>query len=95
MSLPTAVHDFGDAHDTAAKLPPLAPVRLAVRCVDQLLPSHDHADAPFPTATHALCDGHDTPTKPPPYPTPPGIRWIDQFVPFQRSASRPAEYGPW
>ncbi len=91
-TVPTAVQALHDAHDTAARLPALAPVSLAVRRFDQLAPSHDHAALPFPTAMHAVRDGHETPVKVPP----PRLGWIDQLEPFQRSTKTkgPPEYGP-
>src|SRR6516225_492116 len=66
---PTAVHDDGDAQDTAARRLCRAPGGLGIDWMRQALPFHRSASvscAPdpaknSPTAVHAEPDGHDTP----------------------------------
>ena len=93
---PTAVQDLGDGHDTPTSRLRVAPAGLGVRWIAQLLPFHRSASvastpARFvndPTAVQDLGDVHDTPSRlllvaPAGF----GVRWIDQLVPFHRSAS--------
>ena len=93
---PTAVQDLVDAHDTATSWLLVAPARCGVRWIDQLVPFHRSASVSSlfarsvknPTAVQDLADAHDTARRlllvaPAGF----GVRWIDQLVPFHRSAS--------
>jgi hypothetical protein len=93
-----------DEHDTPVS-EPLLPEGSGVLWIVQLLPSHTSASVcgaivpgdalvNSPTATHAVAEVHDTPSR---FSSPVGlgVLWIDQSIPFQRSAScvsRPATY---
>lgn len=95
---PTAKHCLGDVQDTLLSSP--TPELLAVRWIDHRRPSQRSASATRlpalvvdpPTAKQALADAHDTPLSRVAGAPALGIRWIDHFEPFHRSAS--ARAGP-
>ena len=83
-------------HDTPTSRLRVAPAGFGVRWIDQLLPFHRSASVASPpprfvndpTAVQDLGDAHDTPSRlllvaPAGF----GVRWIDQLLPFHRSAS--------
>jgi hypothetical protein len=92
---PTAIQDFGDAHDTPTSWLLVAPAGFGVRSIDQLLPSHRSANVASvfarsvrnPTAVQDFLEKHDTPRRlllvaPAGF----GVRSIDQLAPFHRCA---------
>src|SRR5213080_263950 len=85
--LPTAVQALGEAHDTLLSCaPPVA----GVAGIDHEVPSQaSTSGAPLlslPTAIQAVAEPQDTPARKPPNCLL-GVGWMDQVVPFQRSAS--------
>ncbi len=91
---PTAVQAVDEVHDTPKSW---LPAGFGVLWTDQLVPFHRSARAAtlvpvsgspvYPTAVQAAGEGHDTATRA--LATTPGgleLVWIDQPVPFQRSA---------
>ena len=98
MERPMAVQAVADEQDTPPKLLDVAPAGLGMDWIDQRVPFQCSASvgpagpavlvlAP-PTAVQALADVHDTPLKLlKAAPAGLGVDWIDQRVPFQRSAS--------
>ena len=83
-------------HDTPTSRLLVAPAGSWVRWIDQLVPFHRSANVRWvparliedPTAVHDLDDAQDTPRRllsvtPAGF----GVGWIDQLLPFQRSAS--------
>ena len=93
MDCPTAVQAVAEEHATDARLLCIAPVRLRVAWIDQLVPFHRSASVncalevftSFPTAAHTVAEEHDTPRRSPF--TTEGVASMDQLVPFHRSAS--------
>src|SRR6516164_1902084 len=96
------MQSVADAHDTAPRPLPCAPVGLGVVWIDHAVPFQRSASVTvvvlvevLPTAVQALADVHDTPprtTDDPPAGV--GVCWIDHVVPFHRSASDPPLLGP-
>ena len=78
-TVPTAVHEVADGHDTALRLP--SP---GIVCTAQVVPFHRSASSP-PTAVHASGDVHDTAFSWLPFGS--GIAWTVHVVPFHRSAN--------
>jgi hypothetical protein len=93
---PTAAQKLRDVHETPSSPLPLAPAGFGVGWIDQLVPSRRCASvtstsAPLvknPTAVQESTREHEIPANWP-YVPPAGLglRWIDQLVPFHRSAS--------
>jgi hypothetical protein len=72
MTVPTAVHDRADVHDTAESWPPAAPLGFGLGWTDHVLPSQRSARvsctpefevSTLPTAVHASAEVHDTPDR--------------------------------
>jgi hypothetical protein len=93
---PTAVQAVLDVHDTPMTPLPVVPVGLGVVWIDQLVPFHCSANVTSglepvldPTAVQAVLDVHDTPLRLllSVAPVGLGVVWIDQLVPFHRSAN--------
>src|SRR6202035_2490116 len=93
---PTAVHALAELHDTPLSALVRAAFGLGVVWIDQLVPFQPSAtvaalaasEPEDPTAVHALAELHDTPfitLNCAPFGL--GVDWIDQLVPFQRSAN--------
>jgi hypothetical protein len=85
---PTALQLLSDAHDTASRPQPAAPLGSAARSIDHLLPFQRSTSAPplnatSPTAVQAVLEGQDTPARPAFWTL--GVRRIDHLLPFQRS----------
>ena len=96
---PAAVQAVADLHDTPLRALPEAPAGLGVAWMDQAVPFQASASVPcrppllkeYPVAAQAVADVHDTPLKMLPVaPAGWGVAWIDQLVPFHRSASSTA-----
>ena len=96
---PVAVHALAEVHDTPLRALALAPAGLGVAWMDQAVPFQCSASVPwrprplkeFPVAVHAAAEVHETALKMlPEAPAGCGVAWMDQFVPFQRSASSAA-----
>jgi hypothetical protein len=95
---PTAVQEVADGQDTPSRSPCAVPVGLGVVWMDQAVPFQVSASVDVspveaslmyePTAVHAVADRHETPSKEACMPGAGlGVGWIDQWVPFQCSAS--------
>jgi hypothetical protein len=84
LSPPTAVQKLLELHETLLSSgPPWSKVRVwTIHCV----PSQCQASDP-PTAAQKLADVHETEIGSPRSGTPDGMVWIDQRLPFHRSAS--------
>jgi hypothetical protein len=96
--LPTAVQVGAELQETAVRMSP-GLFEVGVGWLRQLWPfqrsvivpaKFPELSKPTPTAVQAEVKVHETPVrKPPCIPVGVGTCWVFQFVPFQRSASRP------
>src|SRR5215469_6984035 len=97
LEFPTAVHTDADAQATPFSSPP-PPGGLGVAWMVQRVPFHRSARVlalgvkglEAPAAMHVVADVQATPLRKPLPSGGLGVAWIDQRVPFHRSASGPA-----